>query len=164
MSSLSTQFLTFQLGGETFAIPIAHVREVLKPPDITGIPGAPAFIRGVINVRGNVIPVVDLKGKFGQGLTEKRRSTRVMIVESVLRDKRVVLGALADSVNEVIDLPESQVEPTPEVGVSLKTEFIRGIGKIDDHFVILLDVIRVFSEQELVHLERGAATPVPTTL
>lgn len=156
MSNLSTQFLTFQLGGETFAIPIANVREVLKLPDLTAIPGSPDFIRGVINVRGNVVPVVDLKRKFGQPLTEKSRKTRVVIVESHLRDKNIVLGALADSVDEVIDLPENQVEPPPEVGITLKTDFIRGIGKVEERFIILLDVARVFSEQELIMVEKSA--------
>lgn len=155
-ADLTTQYLTFQLGGESFAIPIANVREVLKLPDLTTIPGAPEFIRGVINVRGNVVPVVDLKRKFGQPLTEKSRKTRVIIVESVLREKRVVLGSLADSVEEVIDLPESQIEPPPDVGINLKTDYIRGIGKLENRFVILLEVGKVFSEGELIFMERTA--------
>ncbi|MBF0107717.1 MAG: purine-binding chemotaxis protein CheW [Magnetococcales bacterium] len=154
-TDLITQFLTFQLGAETFAIPIANVREVLKMPDMTAIPGSPEFLRGVINVRGNVVPVVDLKRKFGQPATVGSRKTRVIIVESTIREKNMVLGALADSVEEVLDLPQSQVEPAPQVGIDLKTEYIRGIGKLENRFVILLDVHRVFSEEELILLDRG---------
>jgi purine-binding chemotaxis protein CheW len=158
--SLATQYLTFKLAEESYAISIANVREVLKLPDLTRIPGVPDFIRGVINVRGSVVPVVDLKSKFGQGLTEKKRQTRIIIVESRLRDKDVVIGALADSVEEVMDLTDDQIEPPPEVGIRLKTEFIKGIGKSEDRFIILLDVGRVFSSEELIVIQGTSKTSV----
>lgn len=146
-----TQYLTFKLGSETFAIPISNVREVLKLPDLTDIPGTPDFMRGVINVRGSVVSVVDLNRKFGKPMTvENKKRTRIIIVESPNRAKKTVIGAMADSVDEVLDLRDDQIEPPPDVGVDLKTDFVKGIGKSDDRFIILLDVVRVFSTEELI--------------
>jgi len=154
----AAQYLTFKLGEETFGINIASVREVLKPTKITHIPAATEFLKGVINVRGNVVPVVDLQTKFHLPDAGQAKHTRVIIVESALGDDRTVLGALADSVDEVIELTSDQIEPAPRVGVRLDARFILGIGKRDGHFIILLDVARVFSEEELIMAQNASAT------
>ena len=150
------QYLTFKLCNETFGVNIANVREVLKPTKITHIPAAADFLKGVINVRGNVVPVVDLQTKFNLPGDQSSRLTRVIIVESTIGGVASVLGALADSVDEVIELEADQIEPAPRVGVRLDSRFITGIGKRDGDFIILLDVMRIFSEEELI-LARTAA-------
>ena len=154
----TAQYLTFKLGQETFGINIASVREVLKPTKITHIPAATDFLKGVINVRGNVVPVVDLQTQFKLPHAGDSQRTRVIIVESDLGDSKVVLGALADSVDEVIELDASQIEPAPRIGIRLDSRFILGIGKRDGDFIILLDVTRVFSEEELLLAESVATT------
>ena len=144
-----TQYLTFRLGEEVFALDITQVREVLDYPQITRVPRMPAFMRGVTNLRGAVVPVLDLRLKFGMTAAERTVNSCVIIFEVDLAGERTVLGALADSVQEVIDLAPDQIEPAPRIGASLRTEFIRGIGKHDGQFVIILDVDRVFSSGEL---------------
>lgn len=145
----TTQYLTFKLGEEVFALEISKVREVLDFTIITKVPRTPDFMRGVINLRGNVVPVVDMRMKFGMSETETTVNTCIIIVEIELDDETTVLGALADSVEEVIELGPEHVEPPPKMGTRLKTEFIKGMGKRDEHFIIILDIDRVFSSTEL---------------
>lgn len=145
----TNQYLTFTLDQEHFAVEIAKVREVLEFTGVTKVPRTPEFMRGVINLRGSVVPVVDLKRKFGMGATEATVSTCVVIAEVAVEGETTVLGALADSVQEVIELDPAQVEPPPRIGTRLRTEFIRGMGKRDEEFLILLDIDRVFSADEL---------------
>jgi len=145
----TTQYLTFKLGEEVFALDIAKVREVLDFTAITKVPRTPEFMRGVINLRGSVVPVVDMRLKFGMTKTEQTVNTCIIIVEISLDGDTTVLGALADSVQEVIELGPGQIEPAPRIGTRLRTEFIRGMGKRDDQFVIILDIDRVFSVDEL---------------
>ncbi|MEW6489200.1 MAG: chemotaxis protein CheW [Thermodesulfobacteriota bacterium] len=145
----TNQYLTFTLDQEHFAVEIAKVREVLEFGGLTKVPRTPEFMRGVINLRGSVVPVVDLKRKFGMGATEATVSTCVVIAEVAVDGEATVLGALADSVQEVIELDPAQVEPPPRIGTRLRTEFIRGMGKRDEEFLILLDIDRVFSADEL---------------
>ncbi len=145
----TTQFLTFKLGDEVFALDISKVREVLDFTSITKVPRTPEFMRGVINLRGSVVPVVDIKLKFGMPMTEKTVNTCIIITEVTVDGETAVLGALADSVQEVIDLEPDHIEPAPKIGTKLKTEFIKGMGKRGDHFIILLDIDKVFSTEEL---------------
>ena len=160
-STQTTQYLTFRLDGETFAIEISRVREVLDFTVITKVPGTPDFVRGVINLRGNVVPVVDMRLKFGMTETEKTVNTCVIIVEIALDGETAVLGALADSVQEVIDFGPGQVEPAPKIGMRLNTEFIKGLGKRTgpggDRFIIILDIDKVFSGTELAMVEEAGA-------
>ena len=144
-----TQCLTFKLGDEIFALDIAQVREVLDFTTVTRVPRTPEFMRGVINLRGSVVPVVDLRLKFGMTRTESSVNTCIIITEVTVDGDRTVLGALADSVQEVIDLAPEDVSPAPRIGTRINTEFIRGVGKRDDRFIILLDVDRVFSTDAL---------------
>lgn len=141
----ATQLLTFTLGEEVFALDIARVREVMDYTTVTKVPRTPEYMSGVINLRGVVVPVVDMRRKFGMSPTEKTVNTCVIIVELVLEGETVVVGAMADSVCEVVDLESAQIEPAPRIGTSLNTEFIKGMGKHNDTFIIILDIDRCFS-------------------
>jgi len=145
----TAQYLTFTLNNEVFALDIGKVREVLDYTTVTRVPRTPEFMCGVINLRGNVVPVVDMRLKFGMSATEKGVNTCIIIVEVKVDEETTVLGALADSVQEVLDLEPEQVEPAPRIGTRLNIEFIRGMGKRDEGFVMILDVDRVFSADEL---------------
>ncbi len=156
----TTQYLTFRLGEEVFALDISKVREVLDYTTTTKVPRTPEFMRGVINLRGSVVPVVDLRLKFGMPKTEKTVSTCIIIVEVTIDDETTVLGALADSVQEVMDLAPANIEPAPKIGTRLDTSFIKGMGKRDGSFVIILDIDRVFSVSELA-LAQATQAGVP---
>jgi len=151
----STQYLTYKLGDEVFALDIAKVREVLDFTNITKVPRTPEFMRGVINLRGSVVPVVDLRLKFGMAKTEKTVNTCIIITEVTVDGETTVLGALADSVQEVLDLASDHIEPAPRIGTKLKTEFIKGMGKQNDRFVIILDIDRIFSAEEMAMVQAG---------
>lgn len=146
----NAQYLTFTLDGEVFALEIAKVREVLEFDSVTRVPRTPEFMRGVINLRGNVVPVVDLRLKFGLSPTQATVDTCIVIVEVDIDGEPTVLGALADAVQEVIELEARLIEPPPRIGARLRTEFIRGMGRRDDEFLIILDIDRVFSGDELL--------------
>jgi purine-binding chemotaxis protein CheW len=147
------QYLTFKLGNETFGIDVAKVREILDFTTITEIPRTPEFMSGVINLRGNVVPVVDLRLCFQMSKTVRTRNTCIVVVEVLLEGESTVIGALADSVEEVIDLEPDQIEPPPTIGASVRTEFIQGIGKRETGFLIILDIDGVFSAGELGSLK-----------
>lgn len=155
----TTQYLTFTLGEEVFALEIGKVREVLDFTSITKVPRTPEFMRGVINLRGAVVPVVDMRLKFGMEKTEKSVNTCIIIVEVMLDDETLVLGALADSVQEVFELEPGQIEPAPKIGTHLRTDFIRGMGKKDEQFIIILDIDRIFSTDELAIVQDAGSTP-----
>ena len=144
-----TQYLTFKLGDEVFALDITRVREVQDFTTVTRVPRTPEFMRGVINLRGSVVPVVDLRLKFGMSKTENGVNTCVIITEVMVDGDTTVLGALADSVQEVLDLEPGSIAPAPRIGTKLRTDFIKGMGRRDDRFIILLDVDKVFSLDEL---------------
>jgi purine-binding chemotaxis protein CheW len=147
------QYLTFRLEEEVFALDITKVREVLDFTYITKVPRTPPFMRGVINLRGSVVPVVDLRLKFGMPKTEQTVNTCIIITEVTVDGVSTVLGALADSVQEVLDLNAEQIESAPRIGTKLNTEFIKGMGRQSDRFVIILDIDRIFSTEELAKLE-----------
>ena len=145
----TTQYLTFKLGDEIFALDVAKVREILDFTTITKVPRTPDFMRGVINLRGSVVPVVDMRLKFGMAMTEKTVNTCIVVVEVTFDSETTVLGALVDSVQEVFELEPGQIEPAPRIGTRLRTDFIRGMGKHDKGFIIILDIDKVFSSDEL---------------
>jgi purine-binding chemotaxis protein CheW len=149
----TAQYLTFTLGEEVFALDIGKVREVLDYTDITRVPRTPDFMCGVINLRGNVVPVVDMRLKFGMPATVKRVNTCIIIVEVTVDDETTVIGALADSVREVLCLEAEQIEQTPRIGTRLNIDFISGMGKHDDNFVMILNIDRIFSLDELAACE-----------
>ena len=147
--------ITFQLSEEMFAVDVGQVREILDSTRITKIPRAPKFMRGVINVRGSVVPVVDLRTKFGMEMMESTASTRIIVMELDLDGDVTVVGALADSVHDVIELRSEQIEPPPRIGSRWRTEFIKGIGKYNDDFIILLETDHVFSYDELTEVDHS---------
>jgi purine-binding chemotaxis protein CheW len=150
----TTQYLSFNLDDEVFALDISKVREVLEYTTVTKVPQTPAFMQGVINLRGSVVPVIDMRLKFGMSVTEKTINTCVIIVEINLDGHTTVLGAMADSVQEVFELEADQIEPAPEIGTRLNTEFIKGMGKRnDDEFIIILDIDKVFSSEEVAMVQ-----------
>ncbi len=145
----TTQYLTFTLADEVFAVDVARVREILEMPSITKVPQVPDFMLGVINLRGCVVPVIDLRQKFGMQETAQTVNTCIIVVEVAMDGENIVLGSLADSVQEVIEMEPSQIEAAPHIGTNLKTNFIKGMGKHDGRFVMILDIDKVFSSDEL---------------
>ncbi len=159
--SETSQYLTFKLDEEIYALDITQVREVLDFTDVTKVPRMPEFMRGVINLRGGVVPVVDLRLKFGICQTEKTVDTCIIIMEINLEGEATLLGAMADSVQEVMDLEPEEIEPPPKIGTRLKTEFITGMGKKNNEFIIILDIDRVFSVGELITVHETEASEIP---
>jgi purine-binding chemotaxis protein CheW len=143
------QHLTFKLGNEVFATDVEKVREVLDFTTVTEIPRTPDFMSGVINLRGSVVPVVDLRLCLEMSKTEKTRNTCIVVVEVLLENESTIIGALADSVEEVIDLEPEQIQPAPKIGTQIRTDFLKGMGKREAHFVMILDIDRVFSAEEM---------------
>jgi len=144
------QYMTFKLGDESFAINVSQVREVLEVPQITKLPTAPAYMRGVVNVRGQAIPVVDLRLRFGLPRTVDTLNTRVIVMELNIDGETAIIGGLADSVHEVIELEPGDINPPPRIAMRWRTDFILGMGKRGEEFIIILDVNAVFSSDELV--------------
>jgi purine-binding chemotaxis protein CheW len=156
----TAQYLTFKLDQELFAVDIGKVREVLEFTTMTKVPRTPDFMRGVINLRGNVVPVVDMRLKLGLTMTVKTVDTCVVISEVSVDGERTVLGALVDSVQEVIDLDAANVAPPPHLGSRIDASVIRGMGKREDQFIMILDLDRVFTADEL--RSSSAAAPAPS--
>ncbi len=144
-----SQYLSFMLDEEIFALDIGKVREVLDYTSITKVPQTPDFMRGVINLRGGVVPVVDMRLKFGMSETQRTVNTCIIIVEVDVDGEPTVLGALADAVKEVFELDESSIEAAPRIGTHLDTKFLKGMGKRNDDFLLILDIDKVFSSEEL---------------
>ena len=144
------QFLTFTLGKEHYAIDVSRVKEVLELTPITHVPKTPHFMKGVINLRGSVVPVIDLRLKFDMPEAEQTVDTCIIVLEIHLgEDDVIVLGAVADSVQEVIELPPENIEPAPKIGTRLENEFIQGMGKHNDTFLIILNIDRVFTTEDI---------------
>ena len=148
----TAQYLTFALGKDTFAVDIAPIREIIEYPGLTEIPMMPDFLRGVINLRGAVVPVIDLSVRFGRGETAIGRRTCVVIIEIAIDDGQHALGILVDGVNEVLEVEGSQIESRPEFGMGMRADFVNGMIRIDGRFIIILDVNQVLSSNELMAL------------
>lgn len=147
------QFVTFRINEEFFAINVFKTREILEVPDITKVPGMPEMIRGVINIRGDVVPVLDLKLKFGEGKTEFKQNTAIIVTEIEREQDKVSIGILVDSANEVVTLESDQVEPPPKLGVFIDNSYILGMGKINDAFIVLLNIDKILSDEEVSAIE-----------
>jgi purine-binding chemotaxis protein CheW len=147
------QYLTFQLAEEIFGVDVSNVREILEFNTVTKVPKTPDYMRGVINLRGSVVPVLDMRLKFGMTLTEKTVNTCIIVVEVCYEGETTVIGALVDSVDEVFELEPDQIEPAPKIGIQLRTEFIKGMGKKDERFIIILNIDSVFSTGELAAVQ-----------
>lgn len=151
------QYLTFVLGGETFALGILSIKEIMEYEIPTDVPMMPAFVRGVVNIRGAVVPVIDLCARFGRPSAGISKKTCIVIVETSVNGESQVLGVVVDAVNEVLEIPHSEIEPPPSFGVSVRTDFIHGMGKVRDKFVIILNVDSVLSVDDMETLA-GART------
>lgn len=154
----SRQYVTFGLGGELFGVEVTRAREILDVVSVTKVPQTPDYLLGVINLRGQVVPVVDLRVKLGMPKNETTRDTCIIVMDVLVDGETVTVGGLADSVREVLELRDDQIEPPPRLGIKLKTEFIAGMGKVDEQFLILLDIDRVFSSEELAVFQDAGAT------
>ena len=149
LSALAGKYLTFKLDVEEFGLEILKVQEIIKMMDITRVPRTPAFVRGVINLRGKVIPVVDLRLKFDMEARENTDKTCVIVVTVRRSSGAVVMGIIVDEVSEVLDVAGSSIEPAPQFGAAVDTSFILGMGKIGDRVVTLMDVNRVLSGEDV---------------
>ena len=143
------QYLTFQLSDEMFAIGILSIREIIEYGFVTEVPMTPSFIRGVINLRGAVVPVLDLAVRFGRKARESTKRTCIVIVDIESTNGSHEIGVVVDAVNEVLEIPHSDIEPPPEFGARIRSDFIKGMGKINGKFVIILEVNRVLSVEEV---------------
>ena len=148
-NSNANQYLTFTLDNEQYAIGVAKVREVLEHTKITKLPRTAVFMKGIINLRGAGVPVIDLRLKFGLAETPITKDTSIIVMEVESQDGSVVVGALADAVHEVVEIDEASIEPAPRFGTRLAAEFIKGVGKKEDLFIIILDIDRIFNAEEI---------------
>jgi purine-binding chemotaxis protein CheW len=160
----ANQYLTFTLGGEMFAVGILNVKEIIEYGSLTEIPMMPAFIRGVINLRGAVVPVIDLAARFGGKATEVARRTCIVIVEVQQEEGRHDIGIMVDAVSEVLEIPGGEIEPPPAFGAKIRADFIAGMGKVDGKFVIILDIMRVLSVEEMAAIAGVGATAETTAV
>jgi len=149
----SGQYLTFLLGAELFAIGILAIKEIIEFNELTTVPMMPSCIRGVINLRGAVVPVVDLAARFGREPTATTRRTCIVIVEVQDTAERLVVGVIVDAVNEVLEIAPSEIEPAPTFGTRIRTDFIRGMGKVGGKFVVILAVNRILALDDVAGLE-----------
>jgi purine-binding chemotaxis protein CheW len=142
------QYLTFELAGEEYALEILQVREILRYEEITRVPTAPASVRGVLNLRGKVVPVVDLAVRFGLAATETTRKTCIVIVEVAQEGEALVMGILADAVSQVVDLQPGEIEPPPVFGTRVRIEYLRGLARAGSRFALLLDLERLLGTED----------------
>lgn len=156
-SSEVVQVVSFHLGSEEYGVDISQVQEIIRMVEITHVPRAPRFMEGVINLRGQLIPIVDLRTRFGMPRSEHTKSTRIVVTE--IGSKRV--GIVVDGVSEVLNIPIEQVEDAPDMIAGVGTEYIQGVGKVGDRLVILLDLTMVMSNEEKEQLEGIEASAVP---
>ncbi len=154
-ASNANQYLTFTLDEEQYAISVAKVREVLEYTKITKLPRTADFMKGIINLRGAGVPVIDLRLKFGLPQTSVTKDTSIIVMDVEGKDGDVVVGALADAVHEVVDIEDEDIEPAPRFGTRLAAEFIKGVGKKDDLFIIILDIDLIFNAEEITFLAAG---------
>ncbi|MDE2402003.1 MAG: purine-binding chemotaxis protein CheW [Burkholderiales bacterium] len=160
-----TQYLTFMLGGEMFAIGILAIKEIIEYQGLTSVPMMPDCIRGVINLRGAVVPVMDLAARFARDSAPVTKRTCIVIVEVESNEERHDVGVIVDAVNEVIDIANAEIEPAPTFGTRIRTDFIHGMGKVKGKFVILLDANHVLSMDELSSLGQvGSASELVPAL
>lgn len=145
----ATQFLTFNLAGDIFAIDVIKAKEILDFDEVTQVPQTPDYMLGVINLRSKVVPVIDMRRKFNMVNVDHTDNSCIVVVEVDVDGDTVTVGALADSVREVTDISQAQIEPPPSIGIKLDTGFIKGMGSVDNRFVIILDIDKVFSTDDL---------------
>jgi len=149
----SDQYLTFVLSDEEFGIPVMSIKEITEYGYLTKVPMVPDFIQGVVNLRGNVVPVISLASKFGLDINPIDKRTCIIIMDTYMNNKKMVMGVVVDKVLQVIEIPDKNIEPAPSLGATIQTDFIKGMGKIDDNFLIILDVVQVLSGDEIAMMQ-----------
>jgi purine-binding chemotaxis protein CheW len=158
MERILTSYLTFRLGDETFAANVSKVIEILEIPKITKVPRSPDFMRGVVNLRGNVLSVIDSRIKFGLPVTEDTVNTCIIVMNIDLDGQNITLGLIVDAVKEVIDIDSDAIQNVPEIGSKFNSDFIEGMVKSDDQFIMILNIALLFSSQEATMLHQVAET------
>ena len=158
---MNSQYLTFFIRGEEYAVGILRVKEIIEYETVTRVPTTPAHVRGVINLRGAVLPVVDLAAKFGHGSTEPARTTCIVVVETRLGGELLTVGLLADSVSEVVDIADEAIEPPPSFGTNIRVDFLIGMAKLDGRLALVLDLDRILSPAEVQQAMEAAAETEP---
>lgn len=153
----TNRYLTFKLGDESYAVDVANIREILDATTITKVPMAPDFMQGVINLRGNVVPVIDMRLKFGIPPCDGIMNECIIVMEVTVNGETVILGALADTVQEVLELEADQIEPAPRIGIRIDNEVIKGMGRHNGDFLIILAVEELFTFEELATTADQAA-------
>ena len=146
------QYLTFVVGKETFAVGILCIKEILEYEAPTIVPMMPAFVRGIVNLRGTVVPVIDLAVRFGHSAAATTKKTCIVIIETDASNAAQVLGVVVDAVNEVLEIPDSEIESAPSFGTTVRNDFIQGMGKVRDRFVTILDVAVTLSVDDMASL------------
>lgn len=155
------QYLTFQLAGEVYGIGILSIKEILEYGELTHVPMMPESIRGVINLRGAVVPVIDLSTRIGKERSDLSKKTCIVILEIQHEEDVMDIGIVVDAVNEVLEIPPSEIEPAPSFGAKIRTDFISGMGKIQGKFVVLLSIEQVLSVEELSFISQAAEEGMP---
>lgn len=148
-NAASSQYVTFNLGKELYGVEVTRTREILSMTPVTKVPQTPDYLLGVINLRGQVVPVVDMRLKLGLLAGDETEDTCIIVIDVHVDGETITVGALADAVREVMDIFPDQIEPPPRLGTRLNTEYINGMGKIDEQFMILLNIDRIFNSEEL---------------
>ena len=156
VGDLAGKYLTFRLGAEEYGLKILQVREIIGLMAITGVPQTPDYVRGVINLRGKIFPVVDLRLKFDMAAAAETPQTCIIVVEVHRDEATLAVGVVVDEVCEVRDVTRDQIDPTPDFGALVKTDFILGIGKVGDEVIMLLDINRVLTDEALAALAKAA--------
>lgn len=155
---MTEQYLTFFIRGEEYAVAILRVKEIIEFETVTRVPAMPLHVRGVINLRGSVLPVIDLSAKFGHGETVPARTTCIVVVETHVDGRLIVAGVMADAVSEVLDLPSTEIEPPPPFGTNVRVDFLSGMGKLDGRLVLVLDLDRILTPVETIEVVDAAAS------
>ena len=158
---MTNQYLTFFIRGEEYAVAILRVKEIIEFETVTRVPTTPAHVRGVINLRGAVLPVVDLSAKFGHGVTDPARTTCIVVVETRSGAELLTVGIIADSVSEVVDIADTEIETPPSFGTNVRVDFLTGMAKLDGRLALILDIDRVLSPAEVQQAMEAATETEP---
>jgi purine-binding chemotaxis protein CheW len=156
----TNSYLSFKLEDETFAVEVAKVLEILEIPPITKVPKSPTYMTGVINLRGNVLPVIDTRLKFGMSTTEYTVNTCIVVFKVDIGQESLILGALVDSVQEVLEIDQNQIHPSPSIGNKYRSEFILGMARVNDSFLMILNIDDVFSAEDVMAVKDTAVKEV----
>ncbi|MES2760873.1 MAG: chemotaxis protein CheW [Bacteroidota bacterium] len=148
-TDLTKSFLSFKLNSEHFAINVMKIMEILEVPKITKVPHAPSYLIGVVNLRGGVLPVIDTRIKFGMSAVQHTVNTCIVVLNITMNDESIIVGAMVDSVSEVFEIEETQIQPSPTIGTKYNADFIQGMIKVNDQFMMLLNIDQVFSSSDL---------------